>query len=297
VNINLFFQTILHYIVDVAPAIAVGFFISGLIHEFMPEDFVSRYLAKKNIFAILWATVVGALLPVCCFGSLPVAISFHKRGARLGPILAFLVATPATSITALLVVYRLLGLKFAVYIFFAAIVLGIIMGLITNQFHVPPVKIEEEICPHCEKPMHKHPHAHPLGERIKSVLKFAYWEMPRDIGKEILIGLVLAAFIASFSPVERLINLYLGKAFGYVFALIFGLSMYMCSTGAVPLVHAFINAGMNIGAGMLLLLAGPVTSFGTLLVVRKQFGNRILGVYVVVISVVALILGYTYSLI
>ena len=65
----------------------------------------------------------------------------------------------------------------------------------------------------------------------------------------------------------------------------------------VPLVHAFLTAGMNNGAGMLLLLAGPITSFGTILVVRKQFGDKILAVYLAVIAVSALILSYIYTLI
>jgi uncharacterized membrane protein YraQ (UPF0718 family) len=298
VNISLFFQTILHYIVDVAPALALGFFISGLIHEFMPEGFVNRYLSQKNISSIFWASLIGVILPVCCIGSLPVAISFHRRGARLGPILAFLVATPATSITALFVVYRLLGVKFMVYIFFAAIVLGVIIGLIGNLFTVPAKKVEEIPCSHCGETGHEHhEHHHSMFDRVRAVLTYAFWEMPRDIGREILIGLLLAALVTSIAPLHRLIGLYLGGAFGYIFALVFGMFMYICSTGAVPLVHAFLSAGMNNGAAMLLLLAGPITSFGTILVVRKQFGNKILFVYLTVIAISALILSYIYSLI
>jgi uncharacterized membrane protein YraQ (UPF0718 family) len=63
------------------------------------------------------------------------------------------------------------------------------------------------------------------------------------------------------------------------------------------LVHAFVSQGMNIGAGMVLLLAGPVTSWGTMLVLRKEFGARILAVYLGVICVVSLVLGFCFSLI
>lgn len=295
-NINLFIHTLWHYIVEVAPALILGFFISGLIHEFLPDNFVDKYLARKNFLSILWATLIGALLPICCIGNLPVAISFYKRGARLGPVLAFLVATPATSITALLVCYRLLGVKFTVYIFFAAITVGIVMGLIGNLFTVPRKIEKQEVCPHCGEEGHEH-EKHAMLERIKSVFVYSFWTMPKDMGKEILIGLVLAALIVSIAPVEKLISLYLGGAFGYVFALPFAIIMYICSTATVPLVDAFINSGMNIGAGMLLLLVGPITSFGTLLVVRKEFGNKILWVYLAVICLAGLILGYGFSLI
>lgn len=295
-DISLFVQTLINYTVEVAPALLLGFFISGLIHEFLPDDFVDRYLARKNFLAILWATVVGAILPICCIGNLPVAISFYKRGARLGPVLAFLVATPATSITALLVTYRLLGITFTVYIFFAAIVVGLVMGLIGNLFKVPVAKKEEEICPTCGLTGHHH-HENSFSQRIKSALVYSFWEMPREIWLEVTIGLALAALIVSLAPVENLISTYLSGAFGYVFALPFAVIMYICSTATVPLVDAFVNSGMNIGAGMLLLLVGPITSFGTLLVVRKEFGNKILAVYLAVICLAGLLLGYGFSLI
>lgn len=296
-DINIFLQTVVHYIIDVAPALALGFFISGLIHEFLPEDFVEKYLARNNFLSILWATLVGTLLPICCVGNLPVAISFYRRGARLGPVLAFLVATPATSVTALLVTYRLLGLSFAIYIFFAAIVMGVVMGLIGNLLHLPQIKVEkDEVCAYCGIAGHSHK-AHALTERIRASLVYSFWEMPLEIWKELLIGLGLAALIVSIAPIEKLIALYLGGVFGYVFALPFSVVMYICSAATVPLVHAFVNSGMNVGAGMLMLLVGPITSFGTLLVVRKEFGPKIMYYYLAVICIVGLLLGYGFSLI
>jgi uncharacterized membrane protein YraQ (UPF0718 family) len=73
--------------------------------------------------------------------------------------------------------------------------------------------------------------------------------------------------------------------------------MYICSTASVPLVHAFVSQGMNIGAGMLLLLVGPITSWGTILVLRKQFGGGILAIYLAVVCALSLVLGYCFSLI
>ncbi|GAI48579.1 unnamed protein product, partial [marine sediment metagenome] len=93
---------------------------------------MERHLGGKGIKPILYSTLAGTILPVCCVGSLPIALSLHQKGARLGPVLAFLVATPATSITALLVSYGLLGLKFTLFIFFAVILMGLIMGIVGN---------------------------------------------------------------------------------------------------------------------------------------------------------------------
>jgi len=83
---------------------------------------------------------------------------------------------------------------------------------------------------------------------------------------------------------------------GYIFAIVFGLIMYICSTATVPLVEAFIRQGLSSGAGMVLLLAGPVTSYGTIFVLRKEFGTKLLVFYLLFISLSSLLLGYLFSL-
>jgi len=126
------------YLVEVLPALALGFFLSGLIHEFIPTGLVERYLGGRGIKPLLYSTLAGTALPICCMGSLPVAVSLHRKGARLGPVLAFLVATPATSIPALLVCFALLGIKFMVFIFFAVISMGLVMGAVGNLINFTP---------------------------------------------------------------------------------------------------------------------------------------------------------------
>jgi uncharacterized membrane protein YraQ (UPF0718 family) len=283
-----------HYLVEIIPALAIGFFLSGLIHEFIPQQWVEKNLGKKGIAPIFYATLAGTLLPICCWGVLPIAVSFQKKGSRLGPILAFLVATPATSVSALIVTYRLLGLRFAVFIFFAVIVMGMLMGMIGNMFKYEPAKQKEEVCPHCDETT---PHTHKMvSERVIGVFRFAFWDMPKDIGLDTLIGLILAAVVATFLPIGLWIRHNLGGFLGYIFALVFGLVMYICSTATVPLVDAFINQGLSRGAGMTLLLVGPITSYGTILVLRRQFGARILLTYLVFISVASLAFGWLFSL-
>ena len=133
-----FFIVFRDYLIEVLPFLTIGFFFSGLIHEFIPSGWVERHLGGRGIKPILYSTVVGTTLPICCIGSLPIAVSLSQKGARLGPVLAFLVATPATSITALLVTYALLGLKFTLFIFFAVILMGMIIGLVGNVIGIRP---------------------------------------------------------------------------------------------------------------------------------------------------------------
>ena len=329
-----FFSVFWDYLIKILPFLAIGFFLSGLIHQFAPSKWVDKHLGGRGIKPLLYATLVGAVLPICCFGSLPVAVSLHQKGARLGAVLAFLVATPATSITALLVCYTLLGIKFTVFIFLAVILMGLVMGLVGNLLKVKPtafasqnqqlaidpvcgmsVEIGKAIktehngeiyyfcCPYCQQAFESRPkeylgtYSRNIPHQLKHVFKFAFVDMVKEIGPELLLGLALAALVAAITPVGKFVGDYFSGGLGYLFSLVFGLVMYICSTASVPLVDAFISQGMNPGAGMLLLLVGPITSWGTIFVLRKVFGGKTLLVYLAVISIMALALGYCFSII
>lgn len=294
-----FFSNLHHYSIEIVPALIIGFFLSGLAHEFIPQVWISRNLGNNGFRAVLMSTFIGTLLPICCFGCLPIAISFYKKGAKLGPILAFLVATPATSISALLVTYAILGIQFAVFIFFAVIVMGVLIGLVGNA--IPYTRRTEfdvqEKCPHCHEAAATCSHKKDVWCRMKSVFKYAYWDMPRELGLELLGGILLAAFVAAYVPLGNLIHQYLSGFSGYIFSLVFGLVTYVCSTATVPLTDALIKQGLSAGAAMVMLLAGPVTSYGTILVMRKEFGLKVLFIYLFLLSIMSLSLGYLYSFI
>lgn len=292
---NYFINTLIHYVQEVFPALIIGFLISGIIHEIIPTRWVERYLGTKGILPIAWATVVGAFLPVCCWGSLPIAVSFYKKGSKLGPILAFLVATPATSVSALIVSYKLLGLGFTSYMFFSVIVMGLVIGIVGNFLTYKSKELVEELCPHCDEVLESCVCGKGFWPRIKGIFRFAFIEMPRDIGLELIIGLILAAIVLAFIPIGKLINDYLSGQWAYPFSIVFGLIMYFCSTASVPLIHALINQGMNVGAAFVLLLIGPITSYGTILVIRKEFGMKILLYFLLSICTLATILGIIYE--
>lgn len=292
-----FLMHLQHYLIDIIPSIFLGFLISGIVHEFLPQSFIEKNLSHKGIMPLIYVIISGIILPGCCFAALPVAITFRKKGVPLGPVLAFLIAEPATSLPAILVTWKFMGPAFTVFLCTGVVFLGFVIGLIGNLFDIPEVKEKSAACPMCAEhgECHENHQKNSLKSRITSVLSYSFIDMPKEIGVEIIIGILLAALISSVSPVEYFIKNYLSGFAGYMFALIFGLVMYICSTASVPLVHALVQKGLSLGAGMVLLLAGPITSYGTILVVKKEFGMKILLVYLAVISFGSLFLGYAFS--
>jgi len=114
-----------------------------------------------------------------------------------------------------------------------------------------------------------------IKDRVNSAFRYGFADMVKEIGPEILLGLALAALVVTVTPVGKFVGTYFSGGLGYLFSLVLGLLMYVCSTASPPLVKTFLSQGMNIGAGLVLLLVGPITSWGTILVLKKEFGGKI----------------------
>jgi uncharacterized membrane protein YraQ (UPF0718 family) len=118
----------LHVLTCLVPA----FFIAGTIAVFVKKEAILNLLgptAKKYISYPV-ASVSGGILAVCSCTILPLFTGIYKRGAGIGPAVAFLFTGPAINITAILLTGGVLGWDFAIGRLVAAMVISIIAGLI-----------------------------------------------------------------------------------------------------------------------------------------------------------------------
>lgn len=117
-----------HVILCLLPA----FLIAGVISVFVSQGSVIKYFGAnaKKWMAYSVAAVSGSILAVCSCTILPLFSSIHKRGAGLGPAIAFLYSGPAINILAIILTARILGFEMGVARVIGAVSFSIIIGLI-----------------------------------------------------------------------------------------------------------------------------------------------------------------------
>ena len=119
-----------HVILCLLPA----FFIAGVIAVFISQGAVLKYFgaqAKKWVSYSI-ASVSGTILAVCSCTILPLFSSIHKRGAGIGPAIAFLYSGPAINILAIIVTARVLGFEMGVARIIGAVIFAIVIGSIMS---------------------------------------------------------------------------------------------------------------------------------------------------------------------
>jgi len=109
-----------------------AFFIAGAIGVFISQASVMKYFGTKAKRWIAYgvASVSGAILAVCSCTVLPLFAGIYKRGAGLGPAIAFLYSGPAINILAIILTARVLGLELGIARAVGAVVFSIVIGLL-----------------------------------------------------------------------------------------------------------------------------------------------------------------------
>jgi hypothetical protein len=170
-----------HVILCLIPA----FFIAGAISAFVSQASVIKYFgAKANKFlAYSIASISGTILAVCSCTVLPLFMGIYRRGAGLGPAIAFLYSGPAINVLAIILTARVLGLELGVARAIGAVVFSIVIGLFMHL-----IFLKEERARHEEGGLAIGPEkaGRPIWQEVVFIasmvafLVFANWGKPQD---------------------------------------------------------------------------------------------------------------------
>jgi uncharacterized protein len=109
-------------------AIALG----GVIHGYVPADFLVKYAGKDNIFAVPIAVLLGVPLYSNAAGVIPIVYVLMQKGITLGTALAFMMAVTALSLPEMIILRKVLKIKLlAIFVGIMAITI-IAVGYLFN---------------------------------------------------------------------------------------------------------------------------------------------------------------------
>ncbi len=113
---------------------ALGVVLSGLLGALMPENFLEAWMGG-GIHAMLIMLVVGIPMYICATSSTPLAAAFILKGVSPGAALVFLLAGPATNISALPVLTKILGKRGIILYLGSIAILSVGAGLLVDLLY------------------------------------------------------------------------------------------------------------------------------------------------------------------
>lgn len=285
----------------------------GVIKGYKLDLKIRDLLQRAGSWGVVLAVMVGMVSPLCACGILPIAISLAMVGTPLAPLLALLVSSPVMGPDALLLTWRGLGADWAVLKFVGAAILGLGVGMVTllleKQGYLagPQVRLKPIYNPDGSLAPARVIGAS-AGIRVRSMII-----VPRDsrlhfildraldaaifTGKFLLLAIVIEAIIVTLVPPSWILGLVGADNLGSVLvASLIGLPLPVNQIPLIPILAGLLQRGMDSGAALTLLLAGPVTSIPATVALYGLFRRRVVGVFLATSLGISILLGWGWQL-
>ncbi len=324
-----------HTLFCLVPAFFIAGAMAALIPKDLLLPYLGKDSPKHIAYPLSVAS--GLLLAVCSCTVLPLFAGIKKGGAGIGPAIAFLYTAPATNIVAILYTGSLIGWDVAGARIFLSILFAVSIGMIISKmFHEQEEALAADtfvrsseshdikrlvylfsvllgillVGTRVSVPWIKYVTVLILIGASALIAKKLFikeeiagwmretWGFAKTIAPLLLGGVFVSGMVKVLLP-QEFVTTYVGSnsLTALLIPVLFGVLVYFPTLVEVPMARVFLDLGMGKGPLMAYLLADPVLSLPSILVVSKIMGTKRTVTYVSLIIVFTVFGGYLFGLI
>jgi uncharacterized protein len=292
-------------------SLVLGFTISGLIQALVSQEKMRSTLGRDGFREVALATAYGAASSSCSYASAAITKTLIAKGAGILPAFAFLFSSTNLVIELGIVLYLLMGWQFTAGEWVGGLVLIAIMSGIVKLFYPRAILAEARV---------------KAGEAVATMDhgggdddERGLWERLRDpqtfivvaqnvamdasmLWKDLVLGFLIAGFLAAFVPDDAWHTLFLAHASPAVKLVadafigpIVAIFSFVCSIGNVPLAAVLWSSGVGFG-GVLAFLYADLIVLPLLDTYRRFFGWRMAAYMGVVFFITMALAGIVMDL-
>ncbi|WP_286269447.1 permease [Thalassotalea hakodatensis] len=270
---------------------ALGVIAVGWLNR-VPRDIVIATLGQGHTAKGLFrATFAGLFLDLCNHGILMVGMKLYERGASLGQVMAFIIASPWNSFTLTLILIGLIGLPWTLAFIALSLVIAWISGYIFDRLEQNGTL-----------PANPNSHTIPENFNIKAALKTLARDADyspkaslsmlidgvkgsRMVFRWVMVGIVIVAVVRAFVPPESF-NMWFGATTGgLLLTLLAATILEVCSEGSTPLAADLVTRANAPGNAFTFLMAGAATDYTEVMVIKDTMKSWKIALYLPLITV------------
>lgn len=290
------------FVMDIAKIfflLVVIIYFMGLLRAFVSTEKIREVVAgKPKWMGRSLAITLGSVTPFCSCSSVPLFIGFVEARIPLGITFAFLIASPMINEVAVVMLITLLGWEVAFMYVLAGVVVAYVGSMVIEWFK-PERWVESYVW---DIKMRQQQETEVLQDSIQRRHSFA-WNEVKVIVKRIwywvVIGIALGALFHGYVP-EAWVSEYLADSSNWwsvPVAVLLGVPLYSNATGVIPIVEAMLNKGVPLGTSLALMMSIAALSLPEILILRKVIRWPALAIFVAVLIVAFMLVGYLFNMI
>jgi len=293
-------------VVVFSPLLALTFGLNAYLKAADASNAVMGLFGGRTTFMIVASTLLGALSPLCSCTVVPMIAVLLQAGVPLGPIMAFWMASPLVAPETYAMTGAVLGFEFATARLITAILVGLFAGFATTAVMRAGL---------FKRPLHPRLLLAGAGQSfaanpgsVKAHWKF--WKDPErriTFRKELIhtailmttwlvIAFMMESLMLTYVPGDLLLKVFgTQSAFSIPVAALAGMPVYVNGVAAIPLVKAFVHAGMSQGAALAFIVGGSATSLPAMFAVLPLVRKPVFFWYLAIAWTGAILSGYAYQ--
>ena len=270
-------------------------FAVSVIRSFFPPEKTKRILSHKREFiGNILAALLGIVTPFCSCSAVPLFIGFVEAGVPLGVTFSFLISSPMVNEVAVVLLWGLFGWKIAVIYMSAGLSVAIIAGFIIGK-----LKLEKWVEEYVYKIQSLGAAINAVKQTFKDRLVYARAntvEILQKVWIYVIVAIGIGGFIHGYAPDDFLAR-YAGNGnpFAVPVAVAIGVPLYSNAAGVIPIVYALMEKGMGTGTVLAFMMAVTALSLPEMIILRKVLKVRLLAVFVGIMTVTIVGVGYLFN--
>jgi uncharacterized protein len=289
IYLSFYFQVL---VFQIAPYWIVGILIGSFVSVFGKgkiQGLVEGLRTQKlGILGIIPASILGAISPLCMYGTIPIAASCDTKGMREDWLAAFMMSS--VLLNPQLMVYSMALGKTVFFIrIVSCLAMGILAGLLVHAFYKNKKFFN---FPGFLQKAGQDVHPNLLLRFLKNI-----WRNIKATGPYFLAGIILTVLFQRYVPQRAFVHLFgHNHGFGVLMSAALGIPLYLCGGGTIPLLMEWLVRGMSIGAAAAFMITGPATKFTNLAALKIVLGAKNFFLYVLFALCFATIIGLLCNL-
>lgn len=266
----------------------------GVIRSFFTPERTRRILAgQRESAGTVLAGLLGIVTPFCSCSAVPLFLGFVTAGVPLGVSLTFLISAPMVNEVALVLLYGMLGWKVAGIYMTTGLLIAMVSGWTIGRLHMEK-HVEEWVY---EAQMGDGGPEHHLDWPAR--IRYGLDTVREIVGKVwlyVVLGIAVGAGIHGYVPEDFLAGVMGRSAWWSVpLVVLIGVPMYSNAAGMIPVVEALLSKGAALGTVLAFMMAVISISTPEAIILRKVLKPRLIGLFLGVVTVGILIVGYLFN--
>ena len=268
-----------------------------LLRSFFSAEQTRAWLGgKREGVGNVLAATLGIITPFCSCSAVPLFIGFVESGIPLGVTFSFLISAPVVNEVALVMLFGLFGWKVAGLYLLSGVTIAIAAGVIIGRLKLERY-VEDFVWQIRAGKGGLLPDKPTWAQRFEIA-----WASTREIVGRVwlyvVVGIAIGAGIHGYVPESALAGIMGKEAWWSVpAAVLLGVPLYSNAAGIIPIVRALMEKGASLGTVLAFMMSVVGLSLPEMVILRRVLKPQLIAIFVGVVALAIILIGYLFNLI